>query len=50
MLDALPDFIKEEGYPDAQEFIAIYRKEEAIVEQYNCDIAECEHTDKRKRK
>lgn len=40
MLDALPNFLKEEGYPDVQEFIATYRKAEAVVEQYNCDIAE----------
>ena len=39
MLDALPDILKEDGYPDVQAFMATYRKAEAVVEQYNRDIA-----------
>lgn len=31
MLDALPDILKEEGYPDVQVFMATYRKAEAVV-------------------
>ena len=38
-LDRLPDVLKEDGYPDVQAFMATYRKAEAVVEQYNRDIA-----------
>ena len=35
----LPDVLKEDGYPDVQAFMATYRKAEAVVEQYNRDLA-----------
>lgn len=38
-LDKLPDALKEDGYPDVQAFMATYRKAEAVVEQYNRDLA-----------
>ena len=38
-LDKLPDILKEDGYPDVQAFMATYRKAEAVVEQYNRDLA-----------
>lgn len=38
-LDKLPDVLKENGYPDVQAFMATYRKAEAVVEQYNRDLA-----------
>ncbi len=38
-LDKLPDVLKEDGYPDVQAFMATYRKAEAVVEQYNSDLA-----------
>ena len=38
-LDRLPDVLKEDGYPDVQAFMATYRKAEAVVEQYNRDLA-----------
>ena len=38
-LDKLPDVLKEDGYPDVQAFMATYRKTEAVVEQYNRDLA-----------
>ena len=38
-LDKLPDVLKEDGYPDVQAFMATYRKAEAVVEQYNRDLA-----------
>lgn len=38
-LDKLPDVLKEDGYPDVQAFMATYRKAEAVVEQYNHDLA-----------
>lgn len=38
-LDILPDVLKEDGYPDVQAFMATYRKAEAVVEQYNRDLA-----------
>lgn len=38
-LDKLPDVLKEVGYPDVQAFMATYRKAEAVVEQYNRDLA-----------
>ena len=41
-LDKLPDVLKEDGYPDVQAFMATYRKAEAVVEQYNRDLAEWE--------
>lgn len=38
-LDKLPGVLKEDGYPDVQAFMATYRKAEAVVEQYNRDLA-----------
>lgn len=38
-LDKLPNVLKEDGYPDVQAFMATYRKAEAVVEQYNRDLA-----------
>ena len=42
MLEALPDILKSDGYPDVQAFMATYRKAEAVVEQYNRELAEWE--------
>lgn len=39
-LDALPSIVQAEGYPDVQTFTATYRKAEAIVSQYNRELAE----------
>ena len=41
-LDKLPDVLKEDGYPDVQAFMATYRKAEAVVENYNRELAEWE--------
>lgn len=38
-LDKLPDILREDGYPDVQAFMAAYREAEAVVEQYNRDLA-----------
>ncbi len=38
-LDRLPDVLKEDGYPDVQAYMATYRKAEAVVEQFNRDLA-----------
>ena len=47
-LDKLPDTLKEDGYPDVQAFMATYREAEAVVEQYNRDLAEWEYQASRK--
>ena len=39
MLEALPEILKEDGYPDVRAFMATYRKAEAVVEQYNRELA-----------
>ena len=44
MLEELPEILKEDGYPDVRAFMATYRKAEAVVEQYNRDLAEWERT------
>ena len=49
-LDKLPDVLKEDGYPDVQAFMATYRKAEAVVEQYNRDLAAWERKVREKRK
>ncbi len=49
-LDKLPDILKEDGYPDVQAFMATFRKMEAVVEQYNRDLAEWERQVKEKEK
>lgn len=41
-LDKLPDILIDDGYPDVQAFMKTYRKAEAIVTQYNQDLAEWE--------
>lgn len=41
-LDKIPDTLKADGYPDVQIFMATYRKEEDVVEQYNRELAEWE--------
>ena len=50
MLDELPEILKEDGYPDVRAFMATYRKAEAVVEQYNRDLAEWERTVREKRR
>ena len=35
MLEAIPDILKNDGYPDVQVFMATYRKAEAVVNNYN---------------
>ena len=47
-LDALPTILEEDGYPDVQAFMATYREAEAVVEQYNRDLAEWERQVKQK--
>ena len=49
-LDKLPDVLKEDGYPDVQAFMATYRKAEAVVEQYNRDLAAWERQVRGKQK
>ena len=50
MLEELPEILKEDGYPDVRAFMATYRKAEAVVEQYNRDLAEWECTVREKRR
>lgn len=47
-LDKLPDILREDGYPDVQAFMATYREAEAVVEQYNRDLAAWERQVKQK--
>lgn len=47
-LDKLPDILMEDGYPDVQAFMATYREAEAVVEQYNRDLADWERQVKQK--
>lgn len=49
-LDKLPDVLKEDGNPDVQAFMTTYRKAEAVVEQYNRDLAAWERQVRGKRK
>lgn len=49
-LDKLPDVLREDGYPDVQAFMATYRKAEAVVEQYNRDLAAWERQIRAKQK
>ena len=42
MLEALPEILKDDGYPDVQAFMATYRKAEAVVDNYNRELAEWE--------
>lgn len=32
--------MEQDGYPDVQVFMENYRQVEAVVEKYNCDLAE----------
>ena len=50
MLAALPDILKSDGYPDVQAFMATYRKAEAVVENYNRELAEWERKAKESRR
>lgn len=49
-LDKLPDVLKEDGIPDVQVFMITYRKAEAVVEQYNRDLASWERQVRGKQK
>lgn len=49
-LGKIPDTLKADGYPDVQVFMATYRKAEAVVDQYNRDLAEWEQQIKEKEK
>lgn len=49
-LDKLPDILEEDGYPNVQAFMATYRKAEAVVEQYNRDLAAWERQVREKQK
>ena len=49
-LDMLPDILKEDGYPDVQAYMATYRKAEAVVEQFNRDLAAWEQQVREKQK
>ena len=49
MLEELPEILKEDGYPDVRAFMATYRKAEAVVEQYNRDLAAWERQVREKR-
>lgn len=50
MLEALPDILKSDGYPDVQVFMATYRKAEAVVDKYNRELAEWERKVKESRR
>ena len=50
MLEAIPDILKSDGYPDVQAFMATYRKAEAIVDHYNRELAEWERKVKESRR
>ena len=50
MLEPLPEILKDDGYPDVQAFMATYRKAEAVVDNYNRDLAEWERKVKESRK
>lgn len=50
MLDKLPEVLTDEGYPDVPAFMAIYRKAETVIEQYNRDLAQWERQVQEKQK
>ncbi len=50
MLEAIPDILKSDGYPDVQAFMATYRKAEAVVDHYNRELAEWERKVKESRR
>lgn len=47
-LGKIPDTLKSDGYPDVQAFMDTFRKMEAVVEQYNRDLAKWEQQVKEK--
>ncbi len=49
-LNRLPEILSEDGYPDVQAFMATYREAEAVVAQYNRDLAEWERKAKESRR
>ncbi len=49
-LDAIPDILKADGYPDVQVFMATFRKMEAVVKQYNEDLSRWERQVEDKKK
>ena len=42
LLDAIPTILQNDGYPDAEVFIAAFKKATEIVEQYHRDLSEWE--------
>lgn len=50
MLEALPEILKDDGYPDVQAFMATYRKAETVVENYKRELAEWERNVKESRR
>ena len=50
MLEVLPEILKDDGYPDVQAFMATYRKAEAVVDNYNRELAEWERNVKESRR
>ena len=50
MLEELPEILKEDGYPDVRAFMATYRKAEAVVENYNRELAEWERKGRENRR
>ena len=50
MLEALPEILKDDGYPDVQAFMATYRKAETVVENYKRELAEWERKIKESRR
>lgn len=49
-LGKIPDTLKSDSYPDVQAFMDTFRKMEAVVEQYNRDLANWEQQVKEKEK
>ena len=39
-LDAIPTILQDDGYPDAEVFIAAFKKATEIVEQYRRDLSD----------
>lgn len=50
MLKAIPEILKDDGYPDVQAFMVTYHKAEAVVDNYNRELAEWERKIKESRK
>lgn len=49
-LDAIPNILKADGYPDVQVFMATFRKMEAVVKRYNEDLSRWERQVEDKKK